>query len=182
MTQTAIPEKKSNAMRYVAIGLIVFGAFFASYRFAVARSGAGNPLGADADSAAQAGAYLGAPGGGASAGTAGSGSPACACCGGSGSSTPIEGAAQVDGAVQRIDIDTSAGSYNPNIIKLKAGIPTEITFPQSGGCLAQVMSKDLNFFEDLTSGPKTLKLAALPAGTYEFSCGMQMVFGSIVVE
>ena len=44
------------------------------------------------------------------------------------------------------------------------------------------MSKDLNFFEDLTSGAKTVKLPALQAGTYAFSCGMQMVFGSIVVE
>ncbi len=44
------------------------------------------------------------------------------------------------------------------------------------------MSKDLNFFEDLTTGAKTVKLPALQKGDYAFSCGMEMVFGKIVVE
>jgi len=45
-----------------------------------------------------------------------------------------------------------------------------------------VQSNDLGFSEDLTAGPKTVKLAALEPGTYAFSCGMEMVFGKIVVE
>ncbi len=61
-------------------------------------------------------------------------------------------------------------------------MPAEITFGQSSGCTAQVISQDLGFSEDLTSGPKTVKLAGLSAGEYEFSCGMQMVFGKVVVE
>jgi hypothetical protein len=114
-------------------------------------------------------------------GDTGSGA-ACACCGGAGASEPIEGAAAVESDVQRISVDLSAGSYNPNIIKLVPGVPAEITFGQGSGCLAQVLSKDLGFFEDLTGGPVTVKLPALEAGTYQFSCGMEMVFGSIVVE
>jgi hypothetical protein len=31
------------------------------------------------------------------------------------------------------------------------------------------MSQDLNFFEDLTSGPKTVKLPALEKGEYSFT-------------
>ena len=41
---------------------------------------------------------------------------------------------------------------------------------------------DLGFSEDLSSGPKTIKLGALKAGTYAFTCGMQMVTGTIVVK
>jgi Cu+-exporting ATPase len=110
-----------------------------------------------------------------------SGSAGCACCGNSGTGEPIEGSATVDGNVQRITVDTSAG-YNPNTIRLAAGVPAEITFKQGSGCMAQVMSRDLGFFEDLTAGDVTVSLAALAPGTYGFSCGMEMVFGEIIVE
>lgn len=181
-TSTATPRAgTSEAGRYIIIGLLVVAAFFASYRFAAARSVSSASSGAGATAArGQGSGILGA--GTNSAGSGGS-SPACACCGGgSGSSTPIEGSATVEGDVQRITVDTSSGSYNPNVIKLKAGVPAEITFGQAGGCLAQVVSEDLGFNEDLTTGDKTVKLPALTPGTYGFSCGMQMVFGTIVVE
>ena len=110
-------------------------------------------------------------------------SPSCACCGG-GSSEPIEGSATLEGDVQRITVDTSSGSYSPNVIKLVAGVPAEITFTESSGCLAEVQSADLGFWADLTSGGATVRIEAdrLLPGTYGFSCGMQMVFGTIIVE
>jgi plastocyanin domain-containing protein len=95
---------------------------------------------------------------------------------------PVEGAAKVEGDVQTLTVDLSNGYYEPNVIKLAAGVPAEITFGQSSGCTGQVMSKDLNFFEDLTTGPKTVSIPALEPGEYAFSCGMEMVFGKIVVE
>ena len=61
-------------------------------------------------------------------------------------------------------------------------MPAEITFGQSSGCTAQVVSTELGFSEDLTAGPKVVKLPALDKGTYAFTCGMRMVFGKIVVE
>ncbi len=189
MTETATPQNKSQTMRYVVIGLVILAAFFASYRFASARaaSPATAPAGAIASGTAVGSGASGAggPGAGPGAGSGASGGSgaACACCGGSsGSSTPITGAATLEGAVQRIAIDASTGSYNPNTITLKAGVPAELTFSQASGCLGQVISQDLSFSEDLTTGPKTVKLPALKAGTYQFSCGMQMVFGKIVVE
>ena len=86
------------------------------------------------------------------------------------------------GNVQTIAVDLSTGVYAPNVIKLKAGVPTEITFGQSSGCTAVVQSKDLGFSEDLTAGPKTVKIGAMEPGTYAFSCGMEMVFGKVLVE
>lgn len=159
--------------RYGILALAVVFLFALSYGIASARS-------SSTSSATTAGS---AAAGKAAAGTSGGSSPACACCGGSAAqSEPVEGTAQLEGGVQRIDVDLSSGSYNPNTIILKAGVPAEITFGQSSGCTAQVISQDLGFSEDLTSGPKTVKLGALSAGEYAFSCGMQMVFGKIVVQ
>jgi hypothetical protein len=175
----------SRSTRWIVIALIGLVAFFASLRFAQAQNpNASAP--APAASSALGGAIAGTPGGagccgagGASAGAAGVGTGGC--CGGSGGPA-ISKQAVVTGGVQTISIDLSSGSYDPNEVVLKAGVPAEITFGQGSGCLAQVQSQDLGFFEDLTAGPKTVKLPALKAGTYAFSCGMQMVFGSIVVK
>lgn len=104
----------------------------------------------------------------------------CSCC--TPATTPkTQGTAEASGGVQKISVDVSQG-YNPNEIVLKAGIPAEITFGQSSGCTAVVQSTDLGFEEDLTTGPKTVKLQGLAAGTYAFACGMDMVRGTIVVK
>jgi sulfite exporter TauE/SafE/plastocyanin domain-containing protein len=108
--------------------------------------------------------------------------PACACCGGATEQPTVEKRAVVEGGVQRITVDVSGGFFDPNVIRLKAGLPAEVTFTEGAGCLAQVMSDDLGFFEDLTRGGATVRLDALQPGTYGFSCGMRMVFGTIVVE
>lgn len=157
--------------RYVIIAGIIIAAFFGSYSLATARaSRVGN---AGAAAAVQGATPIASATGGAAA---------CACCGGSGSSEPIKGAATVEGGVQKITVDTSSGSYNPNTITLKVGIPTEITFTEASGCLAQVEFPDFGISEDLTAGNKTITLPALDAGDYGFNCGMQMVFGTLVVE
>ena len=79
-------------------------------------------------------------------------------------------------------MDVSSGSYDPNVVKLKAGVPAEITFGQSSGCTGYVQSEALGFQADLTAGPQTVKLPPLEPGTYDFECGMYMVSGEIVVE
>lgn len=175
-TKPATAIQGTKTLRIVLIAVLVLLAFVASYRFAAASSGSGTATAADA--VAAQGAPL------AAAGSTASGA-SCACCGGASAGTgeAIEGAATLDGDVQRITVDTSAG-YDPNVITLAAGVPAEITFKAASGCLGQVMSKDLGFFEDLTTGDKTVRLEAdvLQPGTYGFSCGMEMVFGTIVVE
>lgn len=161
----------TRALRIVAILTIALVAFVATYSIANAANGPARTAAPSSGQASPA-AFAGDS----------SASPACACCGGAASSEPVEGSATLDGDVQRITVDTSAGFYNPNIIALTAGVPAEITFTSASGCLAQVMSEDLGFFEDLTAGDVTVRLDGLQPGTYEFSCGMQMVFGTIIVE
>lgn len=166
----------SPGLRWAVIAAIAAIAFFASYRFAVAQTTAPQTaIGAVAVASDPAGVAAGT--GAAPGATSGGG-----CCGSGAAGPATTKQADVKGGVQTIAVDLSTGAYNPNTIELKAGVPAEITFGQSGGCTAQVQSQELGFFEDLTSGPKTIKLGALQAGTYQFTCGMGMASGSIVVK
>lgn len=160
---------KTKLLLFVAI---VAAAFALSYNYAVAR-GADTPGGASAG-----GGLFGAAAGG---GCGMSGGGGGGCCGGGGPA--VEGSTTVEGDVQRIAVDTSAGSFNPNVIKAKAGVPIVIDFSQApGGCLSGVYFPDFSIDEDLTAGGKTIELPALEPGEYQFFCQMQMVSAKIVVE
>jgi plastocyanin len=201
-------SSQSNGLRWVLITGMAIAAFVGAYGFAAAKSQSARNGYVQTASApvAQGGAYGATQGGtgstgagtsyGSGASGSGTGSPATGgltgaggCCGG-GSATSAdgvtgataEGAATLAGGVQKISVDVSTGTYNPNVIKLKAGVPAEVTFANGTGCTGQVQSQALNFSADMTNGPATVKLPALKAGTYSFYCGMQMVFGKIVVE
>lgn len=156
-------------MRWAFIILLAALAYFASYRYAVAANGSASATGTPSAVASGSGAAAGGGGGG--------------CCGGGAPAGAVTTKkATEESGVQKITVDTSKGYYDPTTIELKAGVPAEITFTQSSGCLAQVQSQQLGFFEDLTGGPKTIKLPALEAGSYPFACGMQMATGTIVVK
>ncbi|HEY5549011.1 MAG TPA: cupredoxin domain-containing protein [Coriobacteriia bacterium] len=183
----------SPAARWALILALAALAFFASYRYASARSATpASTLAATPGAAVVASTPAGAGGccgGKSTAAVASNGASTASsgggCCGG-GATAPASAtkpkAAAVAGDVQKISVDVSKGYYDPSTIQLKAGVPAEITFSQASGCTGQIQSADLGFSEDLSTGPKTVKLGALKAGTYSFYCGMQMVFGSIVVK
>jgi hypothetical protein len=171
-------NKSGKAARWSIVAVLVGAAFFGSYTYALAKSGGTKaPVG---DTVATGVGVTTAAVGGAGAGGAG-----CACCGGA-TAAPAEAqapkAAELVGGIQKISVDVSKGYYDPGTIELAAGVPAEITFSQASGCTAQVQSRDLGFSEDLSAGPKTVKLAGLQPGTYTFECGMSMVFGSVVVK
>jgi hypothetical protein len=184
MTDTSTTKNSGDTLRWVLIVGLVLVAFFGAYRFASARTGQA-AKGAVVQTAVATGSAAGASAAGQPAAASGAG---CACCGGGGAQTangvtgPVtKGSAVVEGGVQKIAIDVTT-VYTPNTIILKAGVPAEITFSQAQGCTQVVQSADLGFSEDLSAGPKTVKLKGLQPGTYAFSCGMQMVYGTIVVE
>jgi len=153
--------------KIVVIAGLILGAFLVSYNFASARDGGQAP---------QPGA-LATLGGGIPGGSSGGDG----CCGGGG--PEVEAATTVEGDVQTIAVDTSSGSFNPSVIKAKAGVPIEIAFSQApGGCMSGVFFPDFNINEDLTAGGKTISVPALEPGEYQFFCQMQMVSAKIVVE
>jgi plastocyanin len=172
----------SPLVRWAAIAVIAAIAFFASYRYATAATASPQNVVATVGAVAPAASYsTGGCCGGASGGTGvatGGG-----CCGGSVAKGPaVTKSATLASGVQKISVDVSKGYYDPSTIQLKAGVPAEITFSQASGCTGVVQSQQLGFQEDLTSGPKAVKIAALQPGTYQFSCGMGMVVGTVVVK
>jgi Cupredoxin-like domain len=172
----------ASGLRYAIVAAFIIIAFFASFSYAQSRNAGASTVTGVASASTSTAAAAGTAGTTGVAGAAG-GTAAGGCCGGGGaSSAPIAGTAQVTGGVQKISVDLSSGSYNPNVLNLQAGVPAEITFGQSSGCTGQVQSQQLGFAEDLTSGAKTVKLGALQPGTYSFACGMNMVSGTIVVK
>ena len=188
----ATNSKGTDTLRRVMIVALVLIAAFGAYKFASAQAGSA-PVSAATSGQTDAGgaltpavASVDPSAADPSAAAAGAGA-ACACCG-SGAPTEngvtgprTDGVAAVEGGVQKISVDVGS-VYTPNAITLKAGVPAEIIFSQSQGCTQIVESADLGFSEDLAAGPRTVKLQGLQPGTYAFSCGMQMVFGQIVVE
>lgn len=86
--------------------------------------------------------------------------------------------------IQKANIKV-AGSYDPEIVTFKQGIPAELTFTRTNekGCLDVVHSKDLGFEEELPlDQPKTVTVPTDKSGEFQFSCGMDMFFGKVVVE
>lgn len=169
-------NSNGKGSRWGVVAMLVGIAFFGSYAFAQAKGSAPTgSTGGDIVSSAVSATSAALAGGGGGGGCCGSGAAAPA-------SAQTPKAAEIVGGVQKISVDVSKGYYDPSVIELKAGVPAEITFSQSSGCTGYIQSQDLGFSEDLSSGPKTVKVAALTAGTYSFACGMNMVSGSVVVK
>lgn len=168
-TEAAVAASpKSKALLFVAFA---FAAFAMSYNYAVAQS---------TDTGGTDGRGLFAQGAGGGCAMSG-GSGGGGCCGGGGPA--VEGATTIEGESQFIAVDTSTGTFTPNVIKAKAGVPIVIEYSQApGGCLAGVSIPQFGVYEDLTGGAKRVELPALDAGTYDFYCQMQMISAQIVVE
>lgn len=80
---------------------------------------------------------------------------------------------------------TVAGNYSPSVIELKQGIPAEIqvTRINTQGCLETIHSSEMDFETDLPlNEPQTITISTDKVGEYAFSCGMDMVFGKVVVK
>lgn len=86
---------------------------------------------------------------------------------------------------QVIKMDASAGGYDPDYFKVKAGIPVrwEITDTGTSGCTNAIIARGL--FDgaiQLTGGEISVKeFTPQSPGTYKFSCWMGMVSGVIEV-
>jgi hypothetical protein len=175
--------------RYVAVAAVIALAFVLSYGYAsAARSSSPAPAwaggqGVQSAQASGTGAAAAGAGGNCCGGTAAAGSSAgSGCCGSGGSQTAVKGATKVAGGVQKVTIDLTTGSYSPNEITAKAGVPLELVFKgPASGCNGSVQSQDLGFQQDVSNGG-TIKVGALKPGTYSFACSMNMYTAKISVK
>lgn len=96
----------------------------------------------------------------------------------------VEGKPVIENGVQVVNIAIQGGTYVPNVVAVKAGMPVKVVFTgKAKGCLAKPMFKALGKKLDLTTtGAGTIDLGAVKAGKYKFTCGMGMNAGTITAQ
>ncbi len=91
--------------------------------------------------------------------------------------------ADTDGHIQQVTV-VVRGGYSPQRIEAVAGVPLQITFDrqESGECSSRVVFSDLRLSAALPAFEKTA-VAFTPehAGQLDFSCGENMIHGSLTV-
>lgn len=90
----------------------------------------------------------------------------------------------LDGGVQEVTI-TVQGGYEPAEVKLRKGVPARLVFDrqETSGCSEEVVIPDFGIRKFLPAFQKTtVELKPESAGSFEFTCGMSMLRGRLVVE
>jgi plastocyanin domain-containing protein len=90
------------------------------------------------------------------------------------------GATGLQQAVIRVE-----GGYSPARIRLRAGEPARLVFDrrEDSSCSEEVLIPDFGIRRFLPAHQRTsVDLPAARAGTYEFTCGVGMLRGRLVVE
>src|SRR5215470_12912080 len=93
-------------------------------------------------------------------------------------------AAELRGGVQRATV-TVKGGYSPEILRVRQGVPVELTFDrqETGDCTSRVVFPDFQVSAALPAYHlTTVRLDPAEAGAFGFACGMNMIHGSLVVE
>src|SRR6516162_5455338 len=93
-------------------------------------------------------------------------------------------AAVLAGGMQRLEV-TVKGGYSPEVIRVRQGVPVELTFDrqESGDCTARVVFPDFRVSAALPAYQRTtVRLDPGEAGEFGFACGMNMIHGTLLVE
>ena len=94
------------------------------------------------------------------------------------------GVAELRGGVQRATV-TVRGGYSPEVLRVRQGVPVELTFDrqEAGDCTSRVVFPDFFVSAALPAHHlTTVRLDPAEAGQFGFACGMNMVHGSLIVE
>ena len=88
------------------------------------------------------------------------------------------------GGVQEVAI-TVKGGYDPATVRVRHGRPVRLVFDrqETSGCSEEVVVGDFGIRRFLPAFQRTtVEFTPRKAGTYEFSCGMGMLHGKLIVE
>ena len=99
-------------------------------------------------------------------------------------STRQTAAVSSSGGVQEVAI-TVKGGYSPAVIEVERGKPVQLSFyrDEENNCSEELLMPDFNVRRDLPAFKTTLvELLPQQPGTFEFTCGMGMLRGSLVVR
>lgn len=93
-------------------------------------------------------------------------------------------ATAVGTGVQEVNIVVSGG-YSPATIKAQAGRPLRLVFDrqETNSCSEEIVIPEFGVRRYLPAHEKTaIEVQPNAAGTYDFTCGMSMLRGRIIVE
>lgn len=88
------------------------------------------------------------------------------------------------GGEQQVDI-VIRGGYSPATVRVAAGRPVRLVFDrqETASCSEEVVFPDFGVRKFLPAHAKTSIEVTPPApGTYDFTCGMGMLHGRLIVE
>ena len=83
--------------------------------------------------------------------------------------------------IQRVKMLGGGYYYDPNYIIVKVNVPVELTVSKEGGftphnIIVKAPEAGINFNEDLSKGPKTIKFTPTKTGKYPFYCDKKAPF------
>lgn len=88
------------------------------------------------------------------------------------------------GDVQEVTVEVKGG-YSPSTVRVQKGKPVRLVFDrqETSGCSEEVVIGDFGVRRFLPAFQKTsIEFTPEQPGTHEFTCGMSMLRGRIVVE
>lgn len=88
------------------------------------------------------------------------------------------------GGMQQVDIMVKGG-YSPNVIEVERDKPVQLNFyrDEDNSCSEELLLPDFQIRRELAPFQTTaVELLPQQAGTYEFTCGMHMLRGQLVVK
>lgn len=92
--------------------------------------------------------------------------------------------ARAGGGIQEATI-TVLGGYSPAVLKVQRGTPVRLTFDrqETSSCSEEIVFPDFGIRQYLPAHQKTtVEFTPDKAGTYDFTCGMSMLRGRLIVE
>ena len=93
-------------------------------------------------------------------------------------------AAASSGGVQEVTIRVKGG-YDPARVTAKKGAPLRLVFDrqETSGCSEEVVFPDFGIRRYLPAHARTvMEITPTDAGSYDFTCGMGMLRGKLIVE
>lgn len=92
--------------------------------------------------------------------------------------------AQLKDGVQEISLTVQGGSYMPNPIVVKKGVPVRLVADLSSvrGCASSIVIPEFNVRKSFRQGDNSVEFTPDKSGTFEFGCSMWMYTGRIVVQ
>ncbi|HEU0080247.1 MAG TPA: cupredoxin domain-containing protein [Longimicrobiaceae bacterium] len=93
-------------------------------------------------------------------------------------------AAAAAGGVQEVVIGVRGG-YEPARVRVKRGVPVRLVFDrqETSGCSEEVVIPEFGIRRFLPAFKKTtVELTPGEAGSYDFTCGMGMLRGKLIVD